>query len=105
MFVCFHTKMKIHLSEAVDTTVSMLRLVNRLWWGDTKHCDLSLTFMLHIFYVSRSVVEFRRVFVKSKRFFFFRLFKSFLLSEFIIHFCFCLNCEHEPVLLNKWKDP
>lgn len=71
--------------------------------GGKAASDLSFTFMLHIFYVSRSVVAFGRVFEFFVSLSFFcdlhfgrKEFFSFSVSEFII---ICFNCEHEPVFV------
>lgn len=92
---------------------SMLATSQEVRWGRGKQCDLSLTFMLEIFYVCRSLERNGRVFEFLSSFNFrkefFLLFSSFefffCLSLLFINGLFCLNCEHEPVLLNKWKDP
>lgn len=48
-------------AKTFGTAVSMLQQQVK-GGGEQQHCDLSFTFMLYIFYVSRSVVAFGRVF-------------------------------------------
>lgn len=79
----------------------MLTLAKTKWWGTS---SIAIFLLCFTFFMFLSVVAFGRVFeflsFRSEKNFQFQL---FLLSEFIIHFR--LNCEHEPVSLNKWKDP